>query len=200
MSGRSSRKLFGCCIAVLAVANVPLLSGQTAPGPQAPGAGAAAAGAVENPRAKFDEVTKGMQSVGGLITFYRNSPDDESKDHTRLLAAIPKSLLNQDLMLSGTMSRGPQFGLPIDDGTLVRWVQSGNRLILVAPDTRLKETGSAPVIGAVRNTYTDTLLGGFPVLATDPSGGWWLICPTRFIRGWARWGAWEVSAGICPSW
>jgi hypothetical protein len=160
MSVRSSRKLIGCWFAFFAVASVPLVRGQ-----------AGAPAAAENPQNKFAEATRGMQAINGLFTFYRNSPDDDSKDHSRLLAVIPRGLLNQDLMLAGTISRGSEFGLPIDDGTLVRWEQSGNRLLLVAPDTRLKEIGNDPVLGAVRHTYTDSLLAGFPVLGSDASGG-----------------------------
>ncbi len=161
-----SRKLISGCFVFSMVAGVPLTFAQTASQPAGQPAPPADA-----PHNKFEDATKGMQVTTGLFTFYRNAGDDETKDHTRLLAVIPRSLLNQDLMLSSTISRGSEFGYPIGDGMLVRWEQSGNRLLLVAPDTRLKETGNDPVMGAVRHTYTDALLSGFSILATDPSGG-----------------------------
>lgn len=128
------------------------------------------AGPLEFQQGKFEDVTKGMQAVPGMMTFYRNGGEDPSKDHTRLLAAVPRSLLNADLMMANSISRGPAFGNPLDSGVLVRWVQSGNRLLLVAPDTRLRQTGNEAVLGAVRNTYTDSIIAGFPILTTDPAG------------------------------
>jgi hypothetical protein len=108
---------------------------------------------------------------GGLMTFYRHDPSDPSKDHTRLLVLVPKAIQNTDLMMANSISRGSNFGFPLDDGILVRWEQLGNRLLLMAPDTRLKAEANNVINAAVQNTYRPTILAGFPILATDNSGG-----------------------------
>ncbi|MFN4242940.1 MAG: zinc-dependent metalloprotease [Tepidisphaerales bacterium] len=122
------------------------------------------------------EVVKDMEVItaqGGspLMTFYRHNPGDPSKDHTRLLALIPRSAINVDLMMANSISRGSNFGFPLDDGVLVKWEQSGNRLLLLAPDTRLKAEGNHVINAAVQATYRPTILAGFPILATDNQGG-----------------------------
>ncbi len=127
-------------------------------------------GQLDVPQGKFEDVTKGTTAIPGMITFYRTGNEDPSKDRTRLLASIPRSILGADLLMANSISRGPAFGNPLDGGVLVRWVQSGNRVLLIAPDTRLKQDGSEPVLGAVKNTYTDSIIAGFPILSTDPSG------------------------------
>lgn len=122
------------------------------------------------------EVVKDMEVItaqGGspLMTFYRHNPGDPSKDHTRLLALIPRSAQNVDLMMANSISRGSNFGFPLDDGVLVKWEQSGNRLLLLAPDTRLKAESNHVINAAVQATYRPTILAGFPILATDNQGG-----------------------------
>lgn len=162
------RVLVVACLAVpLGLSGLPTAVAQEAP----PGAAARPQGLPP-----LAEVVKDMEVIsaqGGspLMTFYRNNPSDPSKDHTRLLALVPRNLLNADLMMANSVSRGSNFGFPLDDGVLVRWEQSGNRLLLVAPDTRLKAEGNNVINAAVQATYRPTILAGFPILATDNSGG-----------------------------
>jgi hypothetical protein len=123
---------------------------------------------------KIADVIKDMQVIGdkgGMLTFYHYDENDPAKDHTRLLALVPKALLGQDLLMANSFSRGPQFGLPLDEGVLVRFEQVGNRVLLLAPDTRLKDDGNKEIQAAVRNTYRPEVLAGLQIMATDGNGG-----------------------------
>jgi hypothetical protein len=118
---------------------------------------------------KVEDVVKDMQTVEGLITLYFHAPDDATKDTSRLLARIPRSLLDKDLMLATSISRGEAMGFPV--GTdLVRFRVSGNRVFLIAPDTSVKEGGNRPIGEAVEATYTPRFLGVFPLLARSAGG------------------------------
>lgn len=117
----------------------------------------------------FAAVVKDMQPVQGLFTLYRHRPDDLTKDQTRLIAVIPKSLLRQDLLLATSISRGPMMGYQWND-YLVRWELVGRRLLLSLPDTRYVETPGQPVTDAVRATYTPSFLTALPVLTMTPAG------------------------------
>lgn len=120
---------------------------------------------------KFDDVVKGMKATPGMMTFYRYDDRDPARDHTRLLVLVPANLLNADLMMANSVSRGPDFGNPLDDGVLVRWERNGNRLLLVAPDVRLKTESNAAINEAVKATYRPTVIAGLPILAVDNQGG-----------------------------
>jgi hypothetical protein len=120
-------------------------------------------------RPDFAAVTKDMQAMPGLMTLLRYKPDDATKDQTRLLAVVPRALLNQDLLLATSISRGPNMGNQWAD-YLVRWQQVGQRLVLSVPDTRFVETPGQPVTDAVRNTYTPSFLAALPILTTTPQG------------------------------
>lgn len=173
MRSSLSTRVVGRAIVSLSLA----VSAVTLPGvafAQAPAGGPPA----EKPQGlpKFEEVVKDLTPVSpsggsGLMTFYRHDPSDPSKDHTRLLVLVPKGLQNADLMMANSISRGPNFGFPLDDGVLVRWEQSGNRLLLMAPDVRLKADTPNVINAAVNNTYRPTILAGFPILAMDNGGG-----------------------------
>jgi hypothetical protein len=144
---------------------------QPEPSMRGGGGGGGGGGGARGEMPKFDEVVKDMQAVPGLMTLYRNDPTDASKDHTRLLALVPRSLLKQDLLMANSVSRGSNFGFPLDDGVLVRWEQVGNRLMLMAPDTRLKDDGRNVINEAVRSTYRPVILAGLPIISMDASGG-----------------------------
>ena len=130
---------------------------------------AARASATQPNMRDFNEVVKDMQPIDGLLTLYRHNPNDPSKDHTRLLCKVPRQLIGQDLLMANSVSRGENYGFPLDDGLLVRWEINGNRVLLVAPDPRYVDTPGAIVSSAVSNTYTPIILMGFEILALGPS-------------------------------
>ncbi|MGC4031283.1 MAG: zinc-dependent metalloprotease [Tepidisphaeraceae bacterium] len=117
----------------------------------------------------FDEVTKDMEAVPGLMTFYRYKSNDVTKDQTRILCAVPKSLLKQDLLFAVNFSRGNQAGFQYQDG-LVRWEQVGRQLTLVTPDTRFIDKPGSPINEALRRTYRPSFLFSAPIVTLTPGG------------------------------
>ena len=117
----------------------------------------------------FDEATKDMEAVPGLMTFYRYKSADMTKDQTRLLCVVPKSLLKQDLLFAVNFSRGDLAGFQYVDG-LVRWEQVGKQLALVAPDTSFIDKPGNPINDAVRRTYRPSYLFAVPIITTTPAG------------------------------
>lgn len=117
----------------------------------------------------FASVVKDMQPLPGLFTLYRYKAEDASKDQSKLIAVIPKSLLRQDLLMATSISRGPMMGYQWSD-YLVRWEQVGRRLILSVPDTRYVETPGQPVNDAISRTYTASFIAALPVITTTPAG------------------------------
>lgn len=146
-------------ILALAIAGVAVFPAYGQEGPKPAGA------PVKAELPKLEEVTKDMSAIPGLITFYRYDKDDATKDQTRVLALIPKGMLGADLMMANSVSRGSNFGYPLDDGVLVRFEQVGNRVLLMAPDTRLEEKGT--IKDAVANTYQPAVLASFQILSSD---------------------------------
>lgn len=135
----------------------------------------------------FDEVTKDMEALPGLMTFYRYKAADVTKDQTRLLAVVPKALLKQDLLFAISISRGNLAGFQWSDG-LVRWEQVGRQLKLVAPDTRYVDNPKSAINEAVVRTYRPSFVFALPVVTTTPQGdpvvdlGQALFSPAPLVR------------------
>jgi len=117
----------------------------------------------------FADVTKDMEPVEGLMTFLRYKPSDATKDPTRLLCIVPRSLLHQDLLFAVNFSRGNLAGFQYTDG-LVRWEQNGRTLALVAPDTRFIDRPGNPINDAVQRTYRPSFVTSLPIVTTTPAG------------------------------
>lgn len=117
----------------------------------------------------FDDVTKDMEAQPGLMTLYRYKPADVTKDQTRLLCVVPRSLLKQDLLFAVNFSRGDRAGFQYVDG-LVRWEQVGRQLTLVAPDTRFVDKPGNPINDALRRTYRPSYVFAVPIVTTSPQG------------------------------
>ena len=117
----------------------------------------------------FNAVVKDMQATDGLLKLYRYKPDDATKDHTRLLAVIPKAQLGQDLLLATSISRGTMAGFQWNN-FLVRFEQVGRQVLINVPDTRYVQTPGKPVTDSVIRTYRPTFLAAMPIVTMTPQG------------------------------
>lgn len=151
------------CLALATTLGVTMLTdAQTMPGGAAPAVPAAPAERPAFP--DLASVTKDMQAVPGLITLYRYRADDPSKDHTRLLAQIPRQLLRQDLLLATSISRGQQAG-HMSVEYLIRFEILGKQVVINTPDPRYVQSPNQPVNDVINRTYTDGFLAALPIVA-----------------------------------
>lgn len=152
------------CTAPLALAQQAAVP---APAPVPGGDGAAAAAAASRRVAPqmpdLATVTQDMQAVQGLFTIYRYNPADVTKDQSRLLAQIPRSLLKQDLLLATSVSRGERAGWP-GETLLVRFEIVGRSLVITVPDSRFLQNPTATVTDAVTRTYTSSFIATMPII------------------------------------
>lgn len=121
------------------------------------------------PQVAIEELTKDMQAKSGLFTLYTYDSNDSTKDPSKLIAVIPGSLIGHDLLMATSMSRGSLFGFPVGSD-LVKFEVSGNMLLLVAPDIRMKQGRGAAIDSAVANTYTPRYLAAMPILSKTSQG------------------------------
>src|SRR5437773_2674476 len=144
---------------------------QTQPaGPAQPGAPAAGQPAPEPPKwPDFNTVVKDMTPMPGLFTIYRYKAEDNSKDQTRLLCQIPRSLMKQDLLLATSISRGAQAGFQWDD-YLIRFEIQGKLVVIAVPDARFVTNAAQTVNDAVSRTYNDSFLTAMPIVTYAPNG------------------------------
>lgn len=117
----------------------------------------------------FAATVKDMQTAAGMVTFYYNKADDPTKDQTRLLCQIPKSLLKQDLLLATSMSRGEMAGYTMND-YLIRFEMVGKQVVINTPDARFVQTPGQPISEAVSRTYNDGFLAALPIVTLSPGG------------------------------
>jgi hypothetical protein len=117
----------------------------------------------------FATVTKDMQVMPGLVTLYHYKSDDPTKDHTRLLCQVPRSLLKQDLLLVTSYSRGLNAGFPGED-YLIRFELLGKQVVIAAPDTRFVATPGQTATDVIGRTYNDTYLAAMPIVTMSPTG------------------------------
>ncbi|HEY7116072.1 MAG TPA: zinc-dependent metalloprotease, partial [Tepidisphaeraceae bacterium] len=148
---------------------VPLaISAQPAPTPQA--GQAATQPQHEAPKwPDFNQTIKDMTPMPGLFTLYRYKAEDNSKDQTKILCVIPRSLLKQDLLLATSISRGPMAGYQWDD-YLIRFEMQGKLVVIRVPDARFVTDPKQPVNDAVSRTYNDAFLTALPIVTFTPGG------------------------------
>lgn len=151
------------CIALVAAGLLAMpANSQTPPpgpqaGPQAPG------------RPDFNTVVKGLQPNQGLVTLYEANPQDPNSDSTKLLCQIPRGLLNQDLLLVSTISRGEQAGFNWGE-YLIRFELQGKHVVIAVPDTQYIRKPGTTAAELVNRTHTPGFLGALPVITNAPNG------------------------------
>ena len=143
--------------------------------------------------APFEKVTEGMKAVTadegetGLFTIYHVT-DEDARDPSKLLAAIPRGLIGDDLLLATSIASGPMAGYQWND-YLVRFERRGRNLVLMVPDLRYR--GSGPIQESVERTYKPAILVSLPIVTTSP-GGEIVVDMTPLVMG----GAIDVPGGF----
>jgi hypothetical protein len=138
---------------------------QVAPsaGPPAPAQGAAPA------LPDFGTTIRGLVPVPGLITLYEANPADPNHDATKLLGQIPRGLLNQDLYLVSTISRGESAGMNWGE-YLIRFELQDRRVVISTPDTQYVSKPNTTAGELVSRTHTAGFLAAMPVITFSPQG------------------------------
>lgn len=118
----------------------------------------------------FDEIVKDMQTVEGLLTLYRFDANDKNRDPERLLAKIPRGLLNEDMLFATSLTKAGSFTGWMWNDALFRFEITGNQLKLVIPDVRYVKQDDKPVADAIKRTYGDFYIAAVPILSMTPQG------------------------------
>ena len=117
----------------------------------------------------LEKLTEGMEEVRptggekGLFTLYRYPDTERKEDTTKLLARIPAALLERDLLVALSVSRGQLAGWQWGDA-LVRFRLQGRKLIMESPDVRYVAEGDSPIVESIRRTYRPTIIAAVPIL------------------------------------
>lgn len=124
-------------------------------------------------KGRFQElakVTEGMESISGLFTLYRYPRGDKTKDPEKLLAKIPASLLNKDLLFASSLSSGGRLTGFMWTDYLVRWQIAGNYLKLMTPDMRYVQSPGATTDDVVQRTYAPRYIAAARILSMTRGG------------------------------
>lgn len=123
----------------------------------------------------FQEIVKNMKKLDGLFTFYRD--EAESKTYVEIK---PKQF-ETDYLYSqktdqATGERG-LYGTNMElDYYVVQWRRLGNRLQLLRRNLRFRAAEGSPVVRAVKNSFSDSVIGSGELLsAPNPEGGGVLV-------------------------
>src|SRR4051794_25775868 len=137
------------------------LSGQTAPAPQQ---GPQPQGPQAPPAfPDFNTTIKGLQPSPRLITLYSANPPDPQRDSPKLLAQIPRALLNPDLLLASTISRGADAGFNWTD-CLIRFEMLDKKVIISIPDTQYVRNPNTTAGELVGRTHTSGFLAAMQIV------------------------------------
>jgi hypothetical protein len=162
--------LFSCVAFLLIALNVA--RGQ-APVPMPAPAQPAAAAMPQGPRdglPPFEEVTRDMKRADGLFSLFYYEPAERSRDPERLLALIPRSLLNQDILFATSISEGGSLTGHMWDDYLIRWEIRGRSLALVLPEVRYAQPRENPVAEVIGKTYNSRILATAPIVTFSGGG------------------------------
>lgn len=119
----------------------------------------------------FAEVTKDMKptATGGLFTIYTYDANDPTKEPSRIVASIPKSLIGKDMLLATSISRGGNMGYPAGSD-LIRFELAGNKVLIAVPDVTQKQQAGRAITSAVEATYTPGYLAVLPIISKGEGG------------------------------
>ncbi len=173
------------------------ISGNTIEGEISKGAGEEAEEAEETPSGarapsqprerpkkpgKFEETIKDATKAEGLITIYT---DEKNK---KVFWEIAPTQLEKELLITGVMESGAGAGWAKPGAYL--WGYSGkifvleeiqNTIRLVQRNTRFTAPSDSTEKAAVEKNYSDSIVAAFPVAATNPEDGGYLVDVTNFL-------------------
>jgi hypothetical protein len=127
------------------------------------------------PRPYNRVITAGAKTRTGLFKTHQIG--------TRLYFEIPRSALNQEMLLVPRATRVPvnmgYGGQQIAASRVLRWERVGNRVLVRSVSYQTVADSTHPIYTAVRNSNNDQILGGFNVEAYGPDSAP-VIDVTRF--------------------
>lgn len=129
----------------------------------------------ESSKESFQEMVKDMEKLDGLFTFYRD------KSESKTYVEIKPEQFETDYLYSqktdqATGERG-FYGTNMElDYFVVQWRKLGNRLQLLRRNLRFRAAEGSPVVRAVKNSFSDSVIGSGELLsAPNPEGGGVLV-------------------------
>jgi hypothetical protein len=112
----------------------------------------------------FDKTIKEWKATEGFFRLYRKEKEE------RLLAAIPKDLLDQPFFLATSVAGGSDYAGWQWQDKLVRFERFNKKLLLVELNTRQRAAKDKPVASVVRRTFADRHLAALDIKAIGPKG------------------------------
>lgn len=129
----------------------------------------------ESSKKSFQEIVRDMEKLDGLFTFYRD------KTESKTYVEIKPEQFETDYLYSqktdqATGERG-FYGTNMElDYYVVQWRRLGNRLQLLRRNLRFRAAEGSPVVRAVKNSFSDSVIGSGEVLsAPNPEGNGVLV-------------------------
>ena len=128
----------------------------------------------------FDSLTAALPATAGFLTYHHDAATD------RILLQVPPTL--GDLIYVESLASGVgsnDIGLDrgqLGDTRLVRFRRAGNKLLLTQPNLDYRASSSnAAERASVAEAFAESVLWGFPVLATSAADSTALIDLTPFL-------------------
>ncbi len=119
---------------------------------------------------KFEDVVKDLEAHEGFFTLYKPKDGDKKQDPEKLLARIPRSLLDQDMLFATSItSGGPLTGFMWSD-YLIRWKVVGKYVKIITPDVRYVTKDDEPISDVIERTYNPGYLAAVRIETMTPSG------------------------------
>ena len=131
--------------------------------------------ATDSSNKSFKEVVEDMEKLDGLFTFYRG------KVENRTFIEIKPEQFERDYLYSlkidqATGERGLYGTNMAIDYYVVQWRRLDNRLQLLRRNLRFRAAEDSPVARAVRNSFSDSVIGSGELLSEpNPEGGGVLV-------------------------
>ena len=123
----------------------------------------------------FQEVVEDMEKLDGLFTFYRDIAENKT------FIEIKPEQFERDYLYSqkteqATGERGLYGTNMAIDYYVVQWQRLGNRLQLLRRNLRFRAAENSPVVRAVRNSFSDSVIGSGELLGEpNPEGSGVLV-------------------------
>lgn len=123
----------------------------------------------------FEEVTKGMTVMPGLLPLYF------SEKEQKLYMEISKASLNQEFILPISIARGAGMmylggdTLNFGDQWIISFKRSADRILVVRRNIKFKAKAGTPLAAAVETSYMDSVIKALPIRSEKAGGASVLI-------------------------
>ncbi len=137
---------------------------------------------------KFDETIKDATKQVGLFIVHTKKDkkilwevDPKQLDKNFLIKAVMATGVGSGMAKPGSLMDGTEDPMSLNSATIVKFRKIDKKIQLYQPNLRFIDSDHSPETKGIAKNYGDSLVASFPIAATNPKTGAFLIDTNKFF-------------------